>query len=57
MTVDEYEQLSPVEKQHVAKCSTCGEMFDRRSLDEVLFHATDHKPRPDVQYSGWEKLD
>jgi hypothetical protein len=23
-----------------------GEIFDRRSLDEVLFHHTDHKDRP-----------
>jgi hypothetical protein len=56
MTLDEYETLSPEEKEHFAKCAECGEMFDRRSLDEVLFHATDHR-RPDVQYSGWEKLD
>jgi hypothetical protein len=56
MTPDEYEKLPPEEKEHFARCSECGEMFDRRSLDEVLFHATDHKQRPDIQYSGWEKL-
>jgi hypothetical protein len=26
-------------------------------LDEVLFHHTDHKHRPDIQYSGSGKLD
>ena len=56
MTLDEYEKLPPEEKEHFATCSECGKMFDRRSLGEVLFH-TDHKHRPDIQYSGSEKLD
>jgi hypothetical protein len=43
MTFDDYETLPPEEKEHFARCSECGEIFDRRSLDEVLFHATDHK--------------
>ena len=57
MTTDEDEKLPAKEKEHFAKCEKCGEIFDRRSLDEELFHATDHKHRPDIQYSGWEKLD
>jgi len=56
MTLGECEQLPPEEKEHVAICTKCTEIFDRRSLDEVLFH-TDHKQRPDIQYFGWEKLD
>ena len=56
MTLDEYEQLPPEEKKHFAQCSECGEIFDRRSLDEVLFHHTDQKHRPDIQYSGSERL-
>jgi hypothetical protein len=36
MTADEYENLAPEEKEHFAICVKCGEMFDRRSLDEVL---------------------
>ena len=56
MTPGEYEQLPPEEKEHFAKCAKCGEMFDRRSLDDVLFHCTDHKARPDIQYSGSKKL-
>ena len=55
MTLDEYEQLPREKKEHFAKCSKCGEIFDRRNLDEVLFH-TDHKHHPDIQYSGSEKL-
>src|SRR4029453_17215987 len=43
MTADEYEKLPPEEKEHFAKCTECGEIFDRRSLDEVLFHHTAHK--------------
>jgi hypothetical protein len=56
MTIDEYEKLPLEEKEHFTRRKNCGEMFDRRSLDEVLFHATDHKHRPDTQCSGSEKL-
>jgi hypothetical protein len=58
MKLDEYEKLPPEEKEHFAKCAECecGEIFDRRSLDEVLFHHTDHKHRPDIHYSGSKKL-
>ncbi len=56
VTADEYEKLPLEEKEHFAMCAECGELFDRRSLDEVLFHHTDQKHRPDIQYSGWEKL-
>jgi hypothetical protein len=45
MTADEYEQLPPEKKEHFAMCAKCGEIFDRRSLDGVLFHG-DHKHRP-----------
>jgi hypothetical protein len=55
VTLDEYDKLTPEEKEHFAKCTKCGENFDRRSLDEVLFD-TDHKHRPDIQYSGSTKL-
>jgi uncharacterized C2H2 Zn-finger protein len=56
MTIDEYENLSPEEKEHFVKCSRCGKIFDRRSLDEVLFHHTDHNHRPDIPYSDSVKL-
>jgi hypothetical protein len=56
MKADEYEKLPPDEKEHFARCAECGEIFDRRSLDEVLFHHADHKDRPDIQYSGFIKL-
>jgi hypothetical protein len=44
------------EGKHFYKCATCGEMVDKRQLDQVLYHETDHKPRPDIQYSGGERL-
>jgi hypothetical protein len=56
MTLDDYKQLPPEEQEHFAKCDKCGEIFDRRSLDEALFHQTEHKHRPDIQYGGSEKL-
>jgi hypothetical protein len=48
--------LSKSERKHFYKCSRCGEMVDKRQLDEVLFHETDHKPRPDIQYGGSQVL-
>jgi len=55
MTKDEGKKLPPDEKEHFMKCLVCGEMFDPRSLDEVLFHH-DHKQRPDIPYSGSERV-
>jgi hypothetical protein len=42
----DFDKLSESEKQHFYKCR-CGEMVDMRQLDDVLFHETDHKQRPD----------
>jgi hypothetical protein len=50
------EKLPPEKKEHYAECSECGEIFDRRSLDEVLFHHADHKHCPEIQYSGSTRL-
>ena len=55
MTEDEYDKLPSEEKEHFMKCLLCGEMFDRRNLEEVLFHH-DHKQRPDIPYSGSERV-
>jgi hypothetical protein len=54
-TKDEYNKLPSDEKEHFMKCLMCGEMFDPRSLDEVLFHH-DHKQRRDIPYSGSERV-
>jgi hypothetical protein len=35
----------------------CGEMVDRRQLDDVLSHEADHKPRPDIQYGGSVRIE
>ncbi len=51
----DFQQLPNSEKEHFYKCRHCGEMVDKRQLDEVLFHA-DHKPRPDIQYGGSKRL-
>jgi len=47
--------MSAEEKQRFYKCQKCGEMVDKRQLDDVLFCA-DHKPRPDIQYEGSQRL-
>jgi hypothetical protein len=51
----DYEKLPSREKDHFMECRVCGEMFDCRRLDEVLSHE-DHKQRPDIQYSGSERV-
>jgi hypothetical protein len=57
-TVDaaDFDKLSESEKRHFYKCR-CGEMVDMRQLDDVLFHETDHKPRPDIQYGGSVRIE
>ena len=47
-----YNEASEEDRQHFMKCEECGAMFDMRCLDEVFFHCTDHKPRPDIQHAG-----
>jgi hypothetical protein len=42
---------------HFYRCQKCGEMVDKRQLDEVLFHETEHKPGSDIQYEGFEGVD
>ena len=56
MNAADFNELSESEKEHFYKCGQCGEMVDMRQLDDVVFHETDHKPRPDIQYGGSERL-
>ena len=50
MNTAEFNRLTESEKKHFYKCSRCGEMVDKRQLDDVLFHGSDHNLRPDIQY-------
>lgn len=43
------------DETHFYKCRACDEMVDKRQLDDVLFHE-DHKQRPDIPYSGDERI-
>ena len=52
MNAADFNELSESEKEHFYKCGQCGEMVDMRQLDDVVFHETDHKPRPDIQSGG-----
>jgi hypothetical protein len=52
MNAADFDELSESEKQHFYGCARCGEMIDVRQLDDLVFHETDHKPRPDIQYGG-----
>ena len=55
MNKSDYDQLSLDEQQHFYQCQQCGEMVDKRQLDDVLFQE-DHKPLPDIQYEGSQRL-
>ena len=57
MNSADFDELSESEKEHFYKCGKCGEMVDKRQLDEVFFHETDHKPRPDIQYGGSVRIE
>jgi hypothetical protein len=48
MTLDEYEQLPAEEKEHFYRCSKCSQFVDKRELRDVIFHETDHKPKPHI---------
>jgi hypothetical protein len=52
MNAADFDELSKSEKQHFYKCNQCGEMVDKRQLDEVLFHETDQRACSDIQYGG-----
>jgi hypothetical protein len=56
MNTADFNELSESEKRHFYKCSRCGEMVDRRQLDEVLFHE-DHFHRPDIPYGGSVRIE
>jgi hypothetical protein len=53
----DFDELNESERRHFYRCSWCGEMVDQRQLDDVLFHETDHKPRPDIQYGGSVRIE
>jgi hypothetical protein len=54
---DDFDELSESEKRHFDQCSQCGAMVDKRQLDDVLFHETDHKPCADIQYGGSVRIE
>jgi hypothetical protein len=56
MNTADFDELSESEKHDSYRCR-CGEMVDKRQLDDVLFHETDHKPRPDIQYGGSVRIE
>jgi hypothetical protein len=55
MNEAEFNELAESEKKHFYKCQKCGEMVDKRQLDDVIFHE-DHIHRPDIPYGGSERV-
>jgi len=54
MNTADFDALSESEKKHFYQCR-CGEMVDKRQLDDLLFHE-DHVHRPDIQHGGSQSL-
>jgi uncharacterized C2H2 Zn-finger protein len=48
MTLAEYEELPPEEKEHFFQSPKCGQFVDKRERRDVILHVTDHKPKPEI---------
>jgi len=55
MSNQSYQDASEADKIHFIDCGVCGEKLDCRDLDEIFQHE-DHKPHPDIQYSGSARM-
>ena len=51
-----FNEAGYADRKHFIQCCECGEWIDCRNLDEVFKHETDHKERPDIQYSGSRRV-
>ena len=56
MNAADFNELNEPEKRHFYKCRECGEIVDKRQLDDVVFHE-DHVQRPDIQYGGSARIE
>jgi hypothetical protein len=45
MTLDEYEKLPAAEQKFFMQCPDCREMFDLRTLEDIVLHLADHNPQ------------
>jgi hypothetical protein len=52
----EFDKPDEAEKRHLYACKQCGELVDKRQLEDVTFHEG-HVHRPDIRYGGSERLD
>lgn len=57
MSNSTYNESSETDRVHFIKCGACGEWLDCRDLDEIFSHETDHKPHPDIPYSGSKRIE
>jgi hypothetical protein len=48
MKAADFKKLSSAEKEHFYRCATCHQYVDKRELRDVIFHETDHKPKPHI---------
>jgi len=48
MNAADFDKLSDAEKEHFYWCSKCRQFVDKRELRDVIFHETDHRPKPHI---------
>lgn len=56
MSQTNYDEASPDDKAHFMRCGECGEWIDKRDLDEIFSHETDHEQYADIQYGGSTRI-
>jgi uncharacterized C2H2 Zn-finger protein len=48
MNAPDFDKLNDEEEEHFFQCPKCGDLVDKRELRDVIFHLTDHKPKPHI---------
>jgi hypothetical protein len=48
MNIVDFDKLSDAEKEHFYQYPKCGQFVDKRELRGVIFHETNHKPKPHI---------
>jgi hypothetical protein len=56
MAESDNKRLPQSQRKHFTRCRICGEWFDSRGLEELLFHTVDrHVRKPGVTYKALKR--
>ena len=56
MSDEAFNEAPAEDKHHFIRCGECGVMYDKRDLDEVMFHNCGHVHRPDMPLKRGKKI-